>query len=525
MEDRATAPRLTRLDAMVLALLLAMAVGIHGWVIAHTEVAARDSIGFIRYALALQQHPWLEVLPHAEQHPVYPLAVLAVSLPVRHFLGTTCESMTFSAQATSALAGTLLVIPMFLLGREWFDRRVGFWAALLFQVLPAAARVTSDALSDGVFYLLAMTALLQAGRALRKGSPVEFALCGLSAGLAYLTRPEGALIVLTVLVAWLGMQALSASRWPWRRVAAGGLALSLAFGTVAGPYMAVIGGFSLKPTPRKFLQLSDETDTLPPVSGQGQLTAGPLLAIWWDGGANHTAHPPFYWGVWALGREVVRASQSVFWLPTLLGLWWFRGLVRVNPGMIVVLVLACVYALIVARMAVVVGYLSERHTLFLVLCGLFWAAAAQVRLADWLANRTRPVLAVAVLAALAASLASESLRPLHANRAGHRAAGLWLREHFHPGDTVLDPFCWAHYYAGAVFAEGTIPPPGFVPALYVVLENSTNQHSRLPLLTIAREVAKRGVPVYRWTPQPSQRKNKAEEVIIYAIPSPAGRGK
>src|SRR5208282_2762748 len=66
-----------------LALLLLLAAGIHAWLLSHTEVAARDSIGFIRYALELERFPWKEVLQRNLQHPGYPLVLLAVSWPVR----------------------------------------------------------------------------------------------------------------------------------------------------------------------------------------------------------------------------------------------------------------------------------------------------------------------------------------------------------------------------------------------------------------------------------------------------------
>src|SRR5262249_49195146 len=159
----------------------------------HTEVAARDSIGFIRYAWQLQHRPWQEVLPHAEQHPGYPVVLLGVSLPVRQFLHLPdALAMQLSAQLASALAGVLLIFPMFSLGRELFDRTTGFGAALLFQCLPASGRVLSDGLSEATFLLLAATALYCGVRALRTRSVFGFGLCGLCSGLAYLTRPEGA---------------------------------------------------------------------------------------------------------------------------------------------------------------------------------------------------------------------------------------------------------------------------------------------------------------------------------------------
>src|SRR5439155_24414039 len=119
---------------------------------------------------------------------LYPLGRLAVAQPVRHFLnGPESVLMQLSAQLASALAGVLLVIPMFYLGRELFDRHVAFWANVLFQCLPDTSRVLADGLSEAVFLLFAVTALLLALRALRGSSTLLFLLCGLCSGLAYLT--------------------------------------------------------------------------------------------------------------------------------------------------------------------------------------------------------------------------------------------------------------------------------------------------------------------------------------------------
>ena len=42
----------TRTDVSYLALLILLASLLHGWLIAHTEVLARDGAGFVRYAPA-----------------------------------------------------------------------------------------------------------------------------------------------------------------------------------------------------------------------------------------------------------------------------------------------------------------------------------------------------------------------------------------------------------------------------------------------------------------------------------------
>src|SRR5205807_6330388 len=109
--------------------LLALTVALRVWLLCQTEVAARDSIGFIRYALQFETQPWAVVVRTNHQHPGYPLAILAVSVPVRQYSSQPeTVRMQFSAQLVSSLAGVLLIFPMFYLGKRLFNAPVGFWA-------------------------------------------------------------------------------------------------------------------------------------------------------------------------------------------------------------------------------------------------------------------------------------------------------------------------------------------------------------------------------------------------------------
>src|SRR5207249_2233407 len=124
------------------ALLLIAALGMRGWLLWHTEVAARDSIGFISHALAFEHQSWRKVCREHHQHPGYPLSVLAVSWPVRALVsGTEPDGMRLAAQLATALAAVLLVIPMYYLGKHFFHRPAGFWAALVFQCLPVSGHI------------------------------------------------------------------------------------------------------------------------------------------------------------------------------------------------------------------------------------------------------------------------------------------------------------------------------------------------------------------------------------------------
>ena len=78
--------------------------------------------------------------------------LLVASLPARLlFPGDFAYAMQFSAQFASAAASVLLVAPLFWMGRQLFNRRVAFWAALVFQCLLMDQKCTLQ----GVAVLLA----------------------------------------------------------------------------------------------------------------------------------------------------------------------------------------------------------------------------------------------------------------------------------------------------------------------------------------------------------------------------------
>src|SRR5205807_2618037 len=125
---------LLKSDLGCLFVLLLLATAIRVWLICHTEVTSRDSIGYERFAWELAHDDWKHVLSTNVHHPLYPLTVLAVSGPVRQIVNSSdLVVMQLSAQIASGLAGILLILPMFYLGKELFDRRVGFWATAIFQ--------------------------------------------------------------------------------------------------------------------------------------------------------------------------------------------------------------------------------------------------------------------------------------------------------------------------------------------------------------------------------------------------------
>jgi hypothetical protein len=546
------APNAWRDLGLILSLLV-LAVMVRGWQLVHTEVPARDTIGFIRYALEFEIDDWRTVLRNNHQHPGYPLTILAVSVPARSLLDwPESEVMSFSAQLASNLAAVLLVLPMYFLGKLLFHRGAGFGAAALFQCLPVTGHILSDGLSESPYLLLASSTLALAAVALRGGRPWQFALCGVFCGLSYLTRPEGLLLLLATGVVLLGLQLVKRQRHSPRQLLACGLSLTLAAVAVGSPYFIATQRLTNKPSAHQIL--GKELPELgsgqrgAPLDGSARVSGPPLMAsmLAFTLNLNESPNKLVFKAVWGLTGELVKSFHYVAWLPTLLGMWWFRRRAWRVPGLWVVLVLCSLQAAILCRLAVAAGYVSDRHLTVLVMCGTYAAAAAVYelpsRLSAWLWRQPwhgvaggpvphTPLTTAAAAALLAGMLAAgmpKTLETLHANRAGHHAAGLWLAQHAAPVDVIEDDHCWAHYYAGRVFTERCPAPrpPDYLPVRYVVVGrrdreiNLTWNHQ--PLIDENKLRVEGGRIVYYW---PTQSTPEDAPVVVYAVTAPAAQGR
>jgi hypothetical protein len=494
-------------------LVALLALLVRGWLITHTEVSARDSIGFIRYALQFDDRPWADVVRSFEQHPGYPVLVWLVSRPVRLIAGgTSCDAMVLSAQLATTLSAVLMVIPVYFLGKTLFGRHAGLVAAALLQCLPVFVRVTADGLSEGPFLLFLASGLYFAITGLRTRSSWRFLTCGLFTGLAYLTRPEGGELAIAA-AAVLGV--VGFVHWGWRRTVIGGAALALGLVPCIGLYVGITGHLTNKPTPNGILH--GEPVDPPPAIAKNCTT---LVAAFWDAELQ-SGQSRTWWGLQTLFRESVKSFHYATAALALLGVVLFRRRLRDDAGLWVLAILTVIHAVVLWRMAVVIGYVSERHTLPLVLVGVFWAGAAIPEIGRLLGSIRRftgqswprfvpELLAVVVMAAGVPSI----VKPLHANRAGHHAAGRWMAGHVSDQDEVVDPFCWAHFYAGCLFREGKdhLPP---VRTRYVVIEQTGNPHSRLTAMPMARELAAHGEPVYHW---PEKDPTDKAAIVVYRVP-------
>ncbi|MBI2806492.1 MAG: glycosyltransferase family 39 protein [Planctomycetes bacterium] len=510
-------------DWLLIAGLVLLVLPLRLWLLYNTEVTARDSIGYIRYALHFEEKSWTESVRENQQHPGYPLMVLAMSQPIRALDGaTTPENMVLATQLVSLLASLVLIMPMYWLGRQAFDRPVSFWATLLYQYLPVSAQHLSDGVSEPTYLVFLVSGLLFLARAVRAYRLTDCALCGFFTGLAYLTRPEGLLILPAFGATILAMQ----FRAPWRcsrlRFVACGATVVLVACAVGSPYAWAVRGLTNKPAGRDLIRnaTGHQASTAP---GQHHLFAITFPKS--DSKVVNLAR-----GVWALTMEVVQGFHygAAIFLP--LGLWWSRRSLVQNPAAWALGAYLAGHALILVGLAMTVGYISDRHVMILVLCGSFfvvagmrelprrflaWRSRTQLSTGPLVWWRSAPVWFAVLLAVLIGACLPRTTQRLHGNRAGNHHAGQWLRAHLEQGDVVYDDHCWSHFFAGLVFQEGKdVPiPRDAQPTCYVV-----STRARDPKMDEARQ-AGNGIAnarlVYAWPEGVAPAKAR---VLVYARP-------
>jgi hypothetical protein len=514
-------------DIGLLAILVIVSVMLHGWLLNNTFVTARDAIGFARMALNLESPKlapvppredgksptFIDVLRSAEHPPGYAVTVLSMSYAVRSLYPAALpDQMLLSCQLAAITAGILLVFPTYLLGRSLFGRFTGFAAALMFQVLPVPARITSDGLAEALYLLCVATSLGFGVRAVRHRSTLNFLLCGMAAGLSYLVRPEGLMVILAVgtVVAWLGIF----NRWP-RDVAIGRLvALTVGVLLVATPYMALIGKISNKPTSLEFWnRLNGENPRVKLGSwdhGWNASPQTPVLFAAWSSGDDRAL-----WAAKATASEVTKAAHYTPCILALVGLYAQRRRFNTHPELAILPILAIINLTVLYALGLKMGYVSERHTLLVVLITCYFAAASLKPIAQAVSGV--PTLgATGLLLALVVSALPSTVRPLHENRAGHYHAGKFLESVAGPNDLIIDPFSWALFYSGKSLYF--IPPdPPEARVVYAIWENTKdNPHSRLPRREDAMNVARDGWSqvVFHW---PNDVPPKQARVLVYKL--------
>ena len=191
------------------------------------EVIYNDSTIYVLAAKGILEGKWTEtVVP-----PFYPMLIAAA-----HFVTGDFE---LAGILISVIFGTLLVIPVFYLGRELYDARVGMIAALLATVQPYLFKYSGSVLTESIYYFLVAAIILTALRSFNTGKPFYALLFGALTAVGYLVRPE-AIGFLAVFGAWILLVNPVHTRRSFARRTTIVLLAGLCFIAFSSPYLVLL---------------------------------------------------------------------------------------------------------------------------------------------------------------------------------------------------------------------------------------------------------------------------------------------
>jgi hypothetical protein len=341
----------------------------------------------------------------------------------------------------------LLVVPIYLLGRELFSEGAGFLGAVLVMANAVVGSSVVNVLSETSFLLWWSFGLWAAVRFLREGRFPWLPLAIGFGALAYLTRPEGILLPVALAFTMLILPLQQAARINWPRwwgaimLVAGGVML------FSGPYVAIKGGLGTKPGIARVLGLA------PRSAPQALEREEPL--------APEQTTVETYRLAAARTMESLAGSVTLPFLPfALVGLFVAASRPdRARAALLIGVILgASVVALV--RLHATGGYLTARHALIpgMILtlaaaAGLSWLTSKVSIPGRWLGLaherfRLGPAVWVMLLALVVIVPYVGSLGPAHPGPfAVYYTAGDWLAANTRPGEKVLDLTDWSLFFS------------------------------------------------------------------------------
>ncbi len=402
---------------------------------------ARDGIDYISISRAFLSGSFLDGLS-CPYPPLYPVLIA--------ILGGKIGDMELAGKLINLILGSLTVIPIYLIGRSVYDSKVGIMGAIFFAFQPYCVRFSVDVLSDPTFLFFFVFAFyfgLKAGIE-KRGNKWWSLGAGANAGLAYLTRPEG-ILVIVFLSGWYLLRWIFHQREKLIYILPDIVILLLTFSIFAGPYIFFIKfhtgkwQISMKPSVLKAFQLSAPKEN----SERRNSLALPISKRKDDESlviAPAKPKKPFQSA--SVGKSIkytslkfIETYQFPLSLFLLIGIWG-RNKKDIKRSGRILSVFLLVYLIVLCYLYYLVSYVSRRHflpliTISLPLAGVgFWVV--QKRISFWIGNLNNKwsrflskqiTLVIVIFTVL--PLTVYGLKPQGVDKVPLKKAALWIKEH------------------------------------------------------------------------------------------------
>jgi 4-amino-4-deoxy-L-arabinose transferase-like glycosyltransferase len=378
--------------------LLLLAFAVRAALALWTETLGADGAYHLRTAQGLLDGRFGELLGTYNLHPLNPILTAG--------MGLLFGGVEAGGTAVGVVLSTLAVLPLLWLGRRYWNEAVAGGAGLLYALHPTLVHEGTEVLNTGAYLFLFLSALAVGLAALESRRWALFALAGAACGALYLTRPEGLLVPVFLVLLAAGKLRREAKTLLPRALLAAAVALA-----VAAPYLLWLRGHA----------------------GRWTITARPAAAILVAAApepAGEARVKPGY----KIFKTVMKAQYPLLMPFLLLGL----ALNRRRGGSRAVLAWTAGLCLATLAPSILLllksGTVPPSHRYFLPAVSLLlpWTASGLLAVRE-AAGRWGWAAPAAVLAVLLA----KDVGPRRAEERPVREAGAWIRAQAPPPGTVL----------------------------------------------------------------------------------------
>jgi 4-amino-4-deoxy-L-arabinose transferase-like glycosyltransferase len=516
--DKLQSERVTILSLLLLALVIRLIA------LDRICLIARDGIHYVSLAGLFMSGSIVEGLSHP-YHPLYQALIALVASVI--------GDAALAGQLLNLTLSSLTIIPLYLIGRFVYGPKGGIITGLFFAVQPYCVRFSVDVLSDPTFlffFVLAFYFGLKAGCEEKNSAWWGFG-AGVSSGLAYLTRPEGILII-AFLLPWYFWRWLCYPKQQTLRTLAVMACFLFGFSVFAGPYVLFIkthtGNWhlSMKPSVSKAFKTAAPVHktTIPtvsrPAAPQPERNEPPVLA---PAKPKESSQRPAAWK--SITHPPLKFIETY---PYLLFLFLLIGVSGRYPkdsrnlvGVLAVFLLA--YVLCLCYLYYSVSYVSRRHfipplVLSLPLAAIgFWevkeyCAAYSRRFDNKLCRLFTRHATVFIILITVLTLAPKALKPQRADKLPLKNAAAWI----HTNAPSASPVVMSNEPLVAYYSGGRHT---YIPALSYEAFMRFVQKNRVDFLVLGAEEVSRGALFLQQLPGDTFKKAYTEDgrALVYEI--------
>jgi 4-amino-4-deoxy-L-arabinose transferase-like glycosyltransferase len=425
--------------AKFLLLIFMIALFLRIYLVLYPEVIHNDGTTYIRCAKQILSGNWGGEKPP----PLYPCLIALISWFTKDF--------ELAGIWVSVIFGSLIVIPVFYLGKEIVNEKVGMLSALLTTVHPTLYISSGSVLTESTYHFLLSTSVLLSWYAFRHGRLRDTLLFCLLTTLTYLTRPE-AIGLLLIFTLWVLLVPPPHGSRRWVNRVSLFLVAILGFLLFASPYLIQIrketGKWGItKKTSVVLGSLSGEEDapTLETLRKRKGITLSSMIK-----------HPLFVLGKIGGGllSSIYKFQQvlnPVLFLMVVLGwvvLYKKRGPISLKGNYFLMSYLFLFFGLVFPFF-----FITRRYTSQMIPLSLPWAALGFLGILEWVEPRLegerrqrRFGLFFVIFLLVGLFLQGRAIHPRE-HRLIQKEVGLWMKDHLPRDVKVMSRLPQEAFYA------------------------------------------------------------------------------